>query len=182
MRLTPSSVRLIVLLMILAALMMRCTADDDDASGATTFEEWLPTTTMSSPPTTTTSVVPPVVVVSLIDAFALDYAPLVPPTTVKPVVAWSGHLPPGTATAEQLAMIRECESRGDYEILNPSGKYRGGYQFGQPTWDGVAARHYPHLVGVDPATVTPGEQDAMARALFSERGSQPWPTCGRGLA
>ena len=79
----------------------------------------------------------------------------------------------------QLARLRQCESGGNYSITNPSGRYRGAYQFDRPTWDGVAARHYPHLRGVDPARAAPHQQDAMARALWSERGRQPWPHCGR---
>ena len=39
----------------------------------------------------------------------------------------------------------------------------------------------PASVGVDPAAAAPADQDAMARALYSERGAQPWPYCGRYL-
>jgi hypothetical protein len=88
--------------------------------------------------------------------------------------------PPGT-TAGQWAALRECESNGNYSITNPSGKYRGAYQFDRPTWDSVAVHHAPHLVGVDPAAAAPSDQDAMAFALYSERGASPWPQCGRHL-
>ena len=92
------------------------------------------------------------------------------------------HLPaaPGPA-ADRWDALRECESGGDYAITNPSGKYRGAYQFDRQTWNSVAERHAPHLVGVDPAAASPGEQDAMALALYTERGSRPWPNCGRHL-
>jgi peptidoglycan hydrolase-like protein with peptidoglycan-binding domain len=89
-------------------------------------------------------------------------------------------VPPGPS-AEQWAALRRCESGGDYSITNPSGKYRGAYQFDRRTWDSVAGRHLPHLVGRDPAGVSPAEQDAMAYALYSERGHRPWPQCGRHL-
>ncbi len=79
------------------------------------------------------------------------------------------------------AALRDCESGGDYTITNPSGKYRGAYQFNQSTWNSVAERHAPDLVGVDPAAAAPADQDAMAMALYSERGAQPWPSCGRHL-
>ncbi|MEM9203031.1 MAG: transglycosylase family protein [Actinomycetota bacterium] len=79
---------------------------------------------------------------------------------------------------EELLRLRMCESTDNYEATNPSGKYRGAYQFDQTTWDGVAERHYPWLQGLDPAAVEPWWQDAMARALWSERGRQPWPHCG----
>ena len=79
---------------------------------------------------------------------------------------------------EELLRLRMCESTDNYQAVNPSGKYRGAYQFDQPTWDGVAERHFPWLVGLDPITVEPWWQDAMTRALWSERGRQPWPQCG----
>ncbi len=81
----------------------------------------------------------------------------------------------------QLHRLAKCESTNNYEAVNPSGKYRGAYQFDQSTWDGVATRHFPWLIGRDPAFVEPWWQDAMARALFSERGAQPWPVCGKKI-
>jgi len=81
-------------------------------------------------------------------------------------------------TDDELLRLRMCESTDDYQATNPSGKYRGAYQFDQPTWDGVAERHFPWLAGLDPVDVEPWWQDAMTRALWSERGRQPWPKCG----
>jgi len=98
------------------------------------------------------------------------------PTDTLPVPV----LPPGPP-AEQWAALRDCESGGDYSITNPSGKYRGAYQFDRSTWNSVAERHAPALVGVDPAAASPADQDAMALALYSERGARPWPRCGRHL-
>ncbi len=89
-------------------------------------------------------------------------------------------IPVGPAP-EKWAALRECESGGDYTITNPSGKYRGAYQFDRSTWNSVAGRHDPSLVGVDPAQAAPADQDAMALALYSERGARPWPHCGRHL-
>jgi hypothetical protein len=80
--------------------------------------------------------------------------------------------------AEQLHRLRWCESRGDYEAVSRTGKYRGAYQFSRSTWDSVASRHFPWLVGVDPIVAEFYWQDAMTRALWSERGRQPWPVCG----
>jgi len=81
-------------------------------------------------------------------------------------------------TDDELLRLRMCESTDNYQATNPSGKYRGAYQFDQPTWDGVAERHFPWLAGLDPVDVEPWWQDAMTRALWSERGRQPWPKCG----
>lgn len=98
------------------------------------------------------------------------------PTDTLPV-----PVPPAGTSAEQWAALRECESGGNYSITNASGKYRGAYQFDRPTWNSVAEGHAPYLVGVDPAAASPADQDAMAFALYSERGAGPWPVCGRHL-
>ncbi|MDG2026348.1 MAG: transglycosylase family protein [Acidimicrobiales bacterium] len=79
---------------------------------------------------------------------------------------------------EDLHRLRMCESTDNYEAVSPSGTYRGAYQFDQTTWNDVSGRHFPWLHGRDPKTVEPWWQDAMARALWSERGKQPWPICG----
>lgn len=98
------------------------------------------------------------------------------PTDTVPVPV----LPPGPDPSEWAA-LRDCESNGNYAITSRSGTYRGAYQFDRSTWNSVAERHAPHLVGVDPAAAAPADQDAMALALYTERGSRPWPHCGRHL-
>ncbi len=80
--------------------------------------------------------------------------------------------------ADELGRLRQCESTDNYAAVSSSGAYRGAYQFDQTTWNGVAERHFPWLAGIDPAAADPWWQDAMARALWSERGRQPWPICG----
>lgn len=84
-------------------------------------------------------------------------------------------------SGEQLHALRICESGDDYGIVDRSGSFRGAYQFTRSTWDSVASRHFEWLVGVDPAEAEPWWQDLMAKALYSERGAQPWPVCGRRL-
>jgi len=106
---------------------------------------------------------------------ALEFVGL--PTDTLPAVV----LPPGPSAAEWEA-LRQCESNGNYAITNPSGKYRGAYQFDRSTWNSVAERHAPHLAGADPAAALPADQDYMALALYSERGARPWPHCGRHLS
>jgi len=105
---------------------------------------------------------------------ALEFAGL--PTDRLPVAPV-----PAGPSSEQWAALRKCESGGDYSVTNPSGKYRGAYQFDRSTWNSVAGRHAPGLVGVDPAAASPADQDAMAQALYGERGARPWPHCGRHL-
>jgi hypothetical protein len=80
-----------------------------------------------------------------------------------------------------FAALRNCESGGDYGAVNSSGTYRGAYQFSRTTWNSVAASSAPHLVGVDPASAAPADQDAMAQALYQRSGAGQWPHCGRHL-
>lgn len=79
------------------------------------------------------------------------------------------------------AALRRCESGGDYGAVSANGTYRGAYQFSRSTWNAVASRSHPHLVGVDPAAAAPSDQDAMAMSLYRSSGSNPWPHCGRHL-
>ena len=110
-----------------------------------------------------------------VDLVAANYHPEVPVTTV---VAPKALVP----SAAALARLAKCESTNNPRAVSKSGKYRGLYQFHQGTWNGVAKRAgRPDLVGVSPDHASPADQDAMARALFAERGSQPWPECGRHL-
>jgi len=85
------------------------------------------------------------------------------------------------ASDSALTRLRQCESGDNYRAVSSSGSYRGAYQFNRGTWNSVASRHYPWLVGMDPAGAAPYFQDAMARALILERGRSPWPHCGRYL-
>ncbi len=75
----------------------------------------------------------------------------------------------GGGAGGDLASIRACESGGNYSATN--GRYRGAYQFDQQTWESVGGSG-------DPAAASPGEQDARASQLRSQRGSNPWPNCG----
>lgn len=77
-------------------------------------------------------------------------------------------------TEEQWEAVRACEASNDYSTTSASGKYRGAYQFDQPTWESVGG------VG-DPATASPDEQDLRAALLYQQRGSSPWPFCGQYL-
>jgi hypothetical protein len=106
----------------------------------------------------------------------------VPAVTVPAVTVPTEMVLAAGPSASQWEALRQCESNGDYAITNPSGKYRGAYQFARSTWDSVAQRHAPSLVGADPAAASPADQDAMALALHSERGAKPWPHCGRHLS
>jgi len=86
---------------------------------------------------------------------------------------------PNVPSDDGLARLRQCESTDTYTIVSSNGLFHGAYQFTINTWDDVAARWFPWLVGVSPEDAAPHEQDSMARALWSERGRQPWPHCGK---
>ncbi len=87
----------------------------------------------------------------------------------------------GFPTPEQWEAFRFCESSGNYRAVSRDGRYYGAYQFWPDTWDFVARRNYPRLVGMLPSAATTHDQDRMAYRLWEERADQPWPVCGRYL-
>lgn len=127
--------------------------------------------------TTTTTTVPPTTATK-----ATGPATTLPPPPPPPTTTTTTTMPTlAQPSDDALYRLRMCESTNDYGAVSAGGTYRGAYQFNRSTWDSVAARWYPWLVGVDPAAASPAQQDAMARALYAERGAQPWPHCGRYL-
>jgi len=70
-----------------------------------------------------------------------------------------------------LDSIAACESGGDPNAVDPSGTYRGKYQFDLQTWASVGGSG-------DPAAAPEAEQDYRAALLMSRSGSSPWPVCG----
>jgi hypothetical protein len=71
-----------------------------------------------------------------------------------------------------LSAIAACESGGSPTAVDPSGTYRGKYQFDYGTWASVGGHG-------DPAAASEAEQDMRAATLYSQRGAAPWPVCGR---
>lgn len=149
-----------------------------------------PTTTTSAPPPTTTTTEPPA-------APQPEPAPTTTtteaPTTTTEAPTTTTEAPTTTAAPEKApepseptmgggwAQLRQCESGGNYAINTGNG-YFGAYQFNQSTWDGAVARAgYPEWVGERASSAPAHVQDAAALQLYSERGAQPWPQCGRFL-
>jgi hypothetical protein len=79
---------------------------------------------------------------------------------------------PTPSESATLARIRRCESGGNYGAVSASGRYRGAYQFDRRTWAGVGGSG-------DPAAASAAEQDHRALLLLRQRGTRPWPVCGR---
>ncbi|HEX4493770.1 MAG TPA: hypothetical protein VH914_21390 [Acidimicrobiia bacterium] len=62
-----------------------------------------------------------------------------------------------------------------YQAVNPSGTYRGAYQFSRSTWNNAALRAGRlDLVGVDPAQASIPDQDLLALDLYHWQGAGPW--------
>ena len=104
-----------------------------------------------------------------------------PDQPAAPAGPTSPNVPAEPPTAADWAAFRNCESGGRYDVVDPSGLYHGAYQFLPSTWDGLARRFWPELVGVLPSQAAPLDQDKMAAQLFELDGIQPWPTCGLHL-
>jgi hypothetical protein len=75
-----------------------------------------------------------------------------------------------------LSCVRNRESGGNYGIYNAGGSgAAGAYQFMPGTWNSIAASAgRSDLVGLDPAQAAPGDQDALAQALYAQQGAGPW--------
>ncbi len=75
------------------------------------------------------------------------------------------------ATPPHLQAIAACESGGNPRAVDPSGTYRGKYQFDLQTWASVGGSG-------DPAAAPEAEQDRRAAILYARAGASPWPVCG----
>lgn len=123
-------------------------------------------------PITTEIIVEPAVMVTETTTTTVDLSWLNTTTTTKPA-------PVASVVPTDVNAFFECvkwrESRGDYTAVDPSGTFRGAYQIYQGGWDTFAQRiDRPDLVGVQPDSASPADQDAIALAMFNELGSKPW--------
>jgi Transglycosylase-like domain len=85
----------------------------------------------------------------------------------------------GTVTDPPLPPFLQCvlqhESGGNYQAVDPSGTYMGGFQFSQSTWNEAAQlAGLPQLIGVPPNEASKADQDTLAIALYDADGEQPW--------
>jgi hypothetical protein len=102
---------------------------------------------------------------------AADSTGGVTPTATTPAPILPPNLAPITPQEQTiLDKIAQCESDG--EPTATSGKFRGKYQFDLETWKTVGGTG-------DPAAASEIEQDQRAAILLRQRGTAPWPICGR---
>lgn len=100
------------------------------------------------------------------------YYPLLVRTAVPPKQQPAGTLTASVSAGGTLGAIAQCESGNNPRAVSPGGTYRGLYQFDYGTWASVGGSG-------DPAAASPAEQHKRAAILYSQRGAQPWPVCGR---
>jgi resuscitation-promoting factor RpfB len=80
----------------------------------------------------------------------------------------------GGADSLNWPALARCESGGNPRAVNPSGKYRGLYQFSMATWRSVGGQG-------DPIDNSAEEQTYRAKVLYNRSGAGQWPHCGKYL-
>lgn len=70
--------------------------------------------------------------------------------------------------------LAACESSLNPEALNPSGKYRGLFQFDDRSWKFVGGSG-------DPSRASVREQYKRAKMLHEKQGWSAWPQCSKKL-
>jgi resuscitation-promoting factor RpfB len=79
---------------------------------------------------------------------------------VKQIVA-RGSIQLTVSLQTWLYKLRMCETGGNYQRNSSNGLYFGAYQFRIDTWDSLARKVRPDLVGVRPDRASPADQDFM---------------------
>jgi peptidoglycan hydrolase CwlO-like protein len=105
-------------------------------------------------------------------------APTAPPSAAPAVVVFAPGPTSGRVSSHHndpfLVCTRDRESRGEYNVVSPSGYY-GAYQFLPSTWDTTAVHAgRGDLVGVLPSHASQFDQDELAWSLYQWQGKGPW--------
>jgi peptidoglycan hydrolase CwlO-like protein len=109
------------------------------------------------------------------NAFA---TPTAPPNATPAFVTFAPAPTSGRVSSHHddpfLVCTRARESRGEYNVVSPSGYY-GAYQFLPSTWDTTAVHAARgDLVGVLPSRASEFDQDELAWSLYQWQGKSPW--------
>ncbi|WP_317453807.1 ubiquitin-like domain-containing protein [Streptomyces sp. CBMA152] len=85
-------------------------------------------------------------------------------------------LPSSVGGADHLNwdQLAHCESGGRAGAVDATGNYGGLYQFDGQTWHALGGSGLPQHASA-------AEQTFRAKKLYVQRGSSPWPHCGRRL-
>lgn len=88
----------------------------------------------------------------------------------------AGHPGGHVAGADHLNWhgLAQCEAGGRPHAVDSTGRYGGLYQFDSHTWHSLGGHGRPQDA---PAA----EQTFRAKKLYVQRGTAPWPACGRHL-
>lgn len=84
--------------------------------------------------------------------------------------AGSANAATSSSASSTLAKIKQCESGGNYTIVNSSSGASGAYQFLNSTWQNLSAGKGYATAAAAPAAV----QDAAALELYNMMGTSPW--------
>jgi peptidoglycan hydrolase CwlO-like protein len=104
--------------------------------------------------------------------------PTAPPSAAPAFVSFAPAPASGHVSSHHddpfLVCTRARESRGEYNVVSPSGYY-GAYQFLPSTWDTTAVHAgRGDLVGVLPSHASEFDQDELAWSLYQWQGKSPW--------
>src|SRR5664280_2340741 len=80
---------------------------------------------------------------------------------------------PDSAAATGWDAVAQCESGGNAKYND--GQFYGLFNFDRGTWNGTGRSGTADQY-------SPAEQQAAAQQLYSQRGSSPWPVCGKYLS
>jgi len=92
--------------------------------------------------------------------------------SIRQLRRYEGLPPVDSGMRAKLQKIAQCESGGNPHAIGGGGAFRGLFQFDMGTWRGVGGTG-------DPAAAPAEEQYRRAAILYRQRGSSPWPVCGR---
>nr|WP_229848024.1 resuscitation-promoting factor [Streptomyces melanogenes] len=101
---------------------------------------------------------------------------VVRPPVTQTVRVGTKPLPTSVGGADHLDWngLAHCESGGRPGAVDPTGNYGGLYQFDGRTWHALGGSGLPQHASAS-------EQTFRAKKLYVQRGSSPWPHCGRRL-